>query len=341
MLLEQIIKYTWQSHPDYDNLQYALQRMKDSAKQIDRAKCFNENRHLIKQFQKYIGPRRSSMPALSSLSSRSMQSEEDLMDLESRFIAQGMVCHREVNGMFYRAFVNSRDDTAVRQKERITAEEKGDVMNAFLFADMLVLLKVQKENKLMNTLARTNTLLNGPIGGSNKFCTIIPLEQAKIDPCLCTFQRKDTLHSFFISSSDHNRHFITVDTAASKSKWLADLEEAIDLQQNLSPYSVSPDVSDLLTLGSASEPRHLDSVSEIMGSSEQTRSSTPHLFMSALKRKGTKMFKSNDAVDTILKTMKLSGNQLKKQGLVLARRVSQYSARSLPPMPNSSSKGLH
>lgn len=145
-------------------------------------------------------------------------------------------------------------------------------------------------------------------------------------------------------------HYLFVaETIPSKSKWIADLEEALEnTTKEERRLSATPDIYDLMTIGS--EPRasvslSLSTYSDVAAGDAGYRTtdlsrSASHVVSSSsqIQRKPSRLFKSQDAIESILKTVKVSSNQVKRSGFLLIRRLSQQSTRSLGSMKSLSDR---
>jgi hypothetical protein len=104
LLLKDLIRHTWKEHPDYNNLEYALVKIHECAKNVNRLKSFNESRHRLAHLQIHISGssaklagsmgRLTSNHSLSSINSPAGALSPN--DLEDMYIGEGPLTYVEV-----------------------------------------------------------------------------------------------------------------------------------------------------------------------------------------------------------------------------------------------------
>lgn len=73
LLLRDVLKHTWPSHPDFDGLTMALQRIKEAARQVNRAKSYRDSKHRLASLQPHMNPLSAShKDSVSSVSNTNM-----------------------------------------------------------------------------------------------------------------------------------------------------------------------------------------------------------------------------------------------------------------------------
>ena len=112
LLIKDLLKNTWKSHPDYSGLQEALANVKDAAVKLNRAKAFSESRKKImtlKGFQSQGsgsmgGSGSSLLSPMSQISPVYMSSNSNLSpvvdastEMEERYIGEGVLVYQEIS----------------------------------------------------------------------------------------------------------------------------------------------------------------------------------------------------------------------------------------------------
>lgn len=362
LLLKDLIKHTWPSHPDYADLQLALLKIKEAAKLLNRAKSYNESReeilNLKQKLQSHAGgagtknaQHRQSMHAgaatVSAMSLAQAAGTDD--NLKLNYISEGFIGYRDVTGSVDALCDSELDVDVSVQNLTLKPAVEGkhgsgtpatQPLYAYLFIDMLILMRKSKAtDNHSGTLSKVLALSrNNSKGSKSTVMSSIALDRAVVDPCEGERRNGALTGRFLLRTSDGRTHEFTADGTLSKARWLCDLDEA--LGQRLS-HASSMAVASASTLPSSMEGQgscdgylaiHAQSEEQMVtpaactptGSPDKRKSYGTLSSLRSLTGNKTRMSQSTDGLDTMCKS---SGTTLEHSPSKLKRLLARKKSK--------------
>eukprot|EP00158_Paraphelidium_tribonemae_P005260 Partr_v1_DN27249_c0_g1_i1_m39152 putative FYVE, RhoGEF and PH domain containing len=238
LLLKDVIKKTWPSHPDLEGLERASQRIKDCAKQINRSKSYAESKHRLLSLQTQLSGSHQKITTASSMGSMQFTQAEDL---EADYIGEGPLMYAEAEKVMVSAPPKSAeldidsmlagdDNEGFTPHMEIKSVGPNLPIYAFLFRHSLVLTKRSKPSDMLSMLShkkdKKSTFKYGVFLN-------ISLERAAVELQNEKDNRKEIEPTIILTEADGKIHKLIADSLESKKKWFQDIKEALEKQERV------------------------------------------------------------------------------------------------------------